>query len=183
MTPNTTVKKIIQINKSLANFWSSPHGWAPHDAANLLSSSMLHWQTELSEALEYWLSKYKLSEGELILAWSNLGSLIEGSLKLFLCVYLHSYHADDNANKLTKKGKIKLPDEATLEWLKQYYVKKNLFPEFFPLIEKVQRNRNAIHSFKKNTIEGISEFKNALSSYLELLNEIKLRLPYPDDFY
>jgi hypothetical protein len=33
-----------------------------------------------------------LSDGDLILAWANLGSILESSLRLFLGVYINDYH-------------------------------------------------------------------------------------------
>ncbi|WP_272480015.1 hypothetical protein [Aquibacillus koreensis] len=45
----------------------------------------------------------KAEDGDLILAWANLGTLVEGTIKLFLSVYLNDY-LDDSTNYKNKKG-------------------------------------------------------------------------------
>ena len=84
------VEKIISLNDKLSAFWASAHGWAPEDAANLLSKSRLDWQVSLSETLHLW---------ELILAWANLGALLEGTLKLFFSIYYSDFQTDIEALK------------------------------------------------------------------------------------
>ncbi|WP_176494699.1 hypothetical protein [Anaerocolumna aminovalerica] len=38
------VNSIISLNKHFNEFWSNAQGWAPVDAAGLLSKSRLDWQ-------------------------------------------------------------------------------------------------------------------------------------------
>ncbi|WP_156918451.1 hypothetical protein [Bradyrhizobium sp. Cp5.3] len=45
------VQRIIKLNDGLQKFWSKSHGWAPVEAAGLLSKSRLDWQVSLSETL------------------------------------------------------------------------------------------------------------------------------------
>lgn len=53
----------------------------PLEAAELLSRSRLDWQVHLATCLRDWLpGERKLTEGHLILAWANLGALIEVGL-------------------------------------------------------------------------------------------------------
>ena len=82
--------------RKLARFWKAAHGWAPIEAAGLLSKARLDWQVSLSSSLRNWLRDppAALSDGDLILAWTNLGALIEGTLKLFLSVYYNDFQAD-----------------------------------------------------------------------------------------
>src|SRR5277367_5623413 len=91
MDMKEVVLKIVRLNKGLAVFWGNSEGWASIDAANLLSRSRLDWQVSLSESLRYWIGEDKLSDGDLILAWANLGSLVEGTMKLFLSVFYDDY--------------------------------------------------------------------------------------------
>tara|TARA_Y100001934_G_scaffold209003_1_gene247261 strand:+ start:3102 stop:3665 length:564 start_codon:yes stop_codon:yes gene_type:complete len=169
---------ICNKNKSLYEFWSTAHGWAPESAANLLESSMLKWQFELSETLKIWCEKgHNITDGELILAWTNLGALLEGSMKFFLCVYLEDYHAEEE--KIKNFGKEILPDEAMLKGLIDFYKKKELFLEFVPLFEAVQTKRNAIHSFKYRDIGSFSDFENSLKDYYSFLCDIDGTIPYP----
>ncbi|TWG25029.1 MULTISPECIES: hypothetical protein [Geobacillus] len=46
------VEKIIELNEHLNRFWSSVIGWAPVEAANLLSKSRLDWQVSLSYSVK-----------------------------------------------------------------------------------------------------------------------------------
>ena len=93
------VEKIISLNDKLSAFWASAHGWAPEDAANLLSKSGLDWQVSLSETLHLWIDRYPMTDGELILAWANLGALLEGTLKLFFSIYYSDFQTDIEALK------------------------------------------------------------------------------------
>jgi hypothetical protein len=43
--------RIEILNRDLARFWSAAHGWAPPEAAGLLSKSRLDWQVSLSASL------------------------------------------------------------------------------------------------------------------------------------
>ena len=49
-----TVNKIVELNEHIRSFWSKSHGWAPIDAANLLSKSRLDWLVLLSHSLYKW---------------------------------------------------------------------------------------------------------------------------------
>ena len=185
------VQRIETLNRNLAGFWKNANGWAPIEAAGILSKSRLDWQVSLSSTLRMWLREppNALSDGELILAWANLGSLIEGTLKLFLSAYYNDYQ-NDIANLKTanvydaKKGGSKSPDGLTLEPLKKFCSAANLFvEEGAALIELVQARRNAIHAFKDRPIGDDAEFQNAIHCYLILLRAVNNQLPYPDDIW
>jgi len=103
------------------DFWKSAHGWAPIEAAGLLNKSMLEWQASLSSSLRMWLCSS--SDGDLILAWANIGALVEGQLKLFLSVWCNDYSADSDAIK-DKRGRLQELDGSTLEPLRQFFVKR-----------------------------------------------------------
>lgn len=181
-----TITKIIKINTELSKFWSNPHGWAPKDAAELMSKSRLDRQVSLSHCLRGWFQNITKTskEGSLILAWANLGSLIEGSLKLFLAVYYEDYKTDINSLRHKKTGKIKDPDILALEELKTFFMKKNILDDdWIKYIEYVQQKRNAIHAFKDRDIGSYGDLRKCVRKYLELLTEINSRLPYPDDIY
>ncbi len=180
-----TITKIIHINTGLAKFWSDAHGWAPKNAAELMSKSRLDRQVSLSHCLRRWFQNITKAskEGSLILAWANLGSLIEGTLKLFLAVYYVDYKNDIDALK-HKTGKIKDPDILELEELKVFFMKKSILDDkWIKYIEYVQQKRNAIHAFKDRDIGSYSELRKCVKEYLELLHEINSRLPYPDNIY
>lgn len=88
-----------------------------------------------------------MTEGELILAWTNLGTIMESWLKIFYCVYYEDYLKNP---KKDKKNKIAEPDDMTIESLKSYSIGilwNNKKSEWYCWVEKVQQRRNAIHSF------------------------------------
>ncbi|SDX89625.1 Transposase DDE domain-containing protein [Nitrosomonas sp. Nm33] len=98
-------KRIAILTQSIMNFWEGG-GWASGDAANLLDRSMLQWQASLAMSLSRWVNAS--SYGDLILAWASLGALIEGQLKLFLCVYYYDYAKDIDG--IRKRGQPIDPD-------------------------------------------------------------------------
>jgi hypothetical protein len=165
---------------------------APNPITRIATTAM-KWcaRISLSETLLIWLHEppKALTPGELILAWANLGSLVEGTLKTFLSVWYKDY-ADDlenlkKANAFDKKKDTLLePDGLRLEQLKQYFkLRKLLSAESIALIDLVQQRRNAIHAFKDKNIGTTKEFQGALRSYLAMLREVNSSLPYPDDMY
>jgi hypothetical protein len=54
-----------------------------HRSRRPIERSRLDWQVSLSSSLRNWVRDplTALSDGDLILAWTNLGALIEGTLK------------------------------------------------------------------------------------------------------
>lgn len=173
------IDRIISGNKQLASFWGSSHGWAPKEAADLMSKSRLDWQVELSKTLKLW-SFQEVEHGQLIMAWANLGALIEGTLKLFLAAYYLDYIKDGENFKF--KGEVVSPDSLALEKLKQFYRKKELLDnDWFPYIDLVQVRRNAIHAFKDRPIGNPLEFEKCVEKYLDLLITINGMLPYPEE--
>jgi hypothetical protein len=162
-------------------FWKSARGWAPIDAAGLLSRSMLEWQVSLSSSLRRWIGSS--SDGDLILAWANLGALVEGQMKLFLSVWYRDYKND--ADAVRRKGKLEDPDESKLESLRQFFVKRiwTTGEDWNGYVELVQTRRNAIHAFKTRDLGSFDEWRTQLCKHLLFLRDMNKRLPYPDDIY
>lgn len=180
---DTVVEKIINLNTIICSFWSNSSGWAPESAADLMNKSRLDRQISLSKCLTIWISckNIEREDGALILAWTNLGSLIEGTLKLFLAVYYTDYQKDIEAFK-NKKGNLNDPDILSLERLRIFFNKKKLWSKRWGIfVLKVQRYRNAIHAFKDRNIGDFEEFEECIRQYLLLIQEINSLLPYPDD--
>ena len=92
-----TIDKIVERNSRIRAFWSSAHGWAPGEAADLLSRSRLDLQVSMSETLHYWSDRS--GPGDLVLGWANVGALVEGTLKFFLAVFYRDYMADPDAKR------------------------------------------------------------------------------------
>ena len=117
----------MTLNEGLRRFWTKADGWAPSEAARLLSKSRLDWQVSLSSCLKIWSKEHNSDDesGCLILAWVNLGSLVEGTMKLFMSVWYNDYMNDNEAIK--KRGRdVKDPDILSLEEMRVFFKKKNL---------------------------------------------------------
>ena len=99
------VERIVAENERIQKFWSNAHGWAPGVSARLLGKSRLDWQVALSHCLRLWVKPFTEHEGagRLILGYANLGSLVEGTMKLFLAVYYEDYRLDPDVPKKQKK--------------------------------------------------------------------------------
>lgn len=183
MPISEVIKRIYNLNEGLRVFWSKAAPWAPIGAAKLLGKSRLDWQVQLSKTLELWVQHSPEDErkARLILAWANLGSLVEGTLKLFLSVWYETYKVDVEAIK--KKDVIQDPDGLQIEPLRHFFRKRIWDDDFDKLIRNIQSRRNAIHAFKDRNIGTETDFFNALRDYLTILRYINFRLPYPDDIY
>ena len=170
----------------MRQFWIKSDGWAPIDAAKLLSKSRLDWQVSLSRCLKNWIEEPNSDEesGQLILAWVLLGSLVEGTMKLFLSVYYADYKHDIEAIK--KKGDLIDPDSLQLEEMRQYF-RKSVWREedgdWDSWILKIQQRRNAVHAFKNRDIGNFDDFFDDVRKYRKFLHYINDRLPDPDDLY
>lgn len=178
-----TIDRLIRLTENLNKFWSKADGWAPIEAAELLSKSRLDWQVSLTHCLKYWVkSKPSVEDsGNLILAWVNLGSLVEGAMKLFLSVWYKDYIKDIAAFK--KKNKVQDPDGLSLEPLRQFFHKKIWNQTWNDWVIHIQQRRNLIHAFKSKDLGSREELINDFRTYLDLLRYINFRLPYPDDIY
>lgn len=114
-----------------------------------------------------------------------MGTLIEGTLKLFLSVYYNDFRADlenlKTAGAFDHKAQTpKSPDGLTLEPLRKYVAARGLIGTGGDaLVKLVQGRRNAIHAFKHQPIGDDAEFWGAVRDYFDMLGDIDGRLPYP----
>lgn len=181
MTDEEILARIERLTHRLMAFWKNADGWAPIEAAGLLNKSMLGLQSSLATSLKRWVI-YE-SEGDLVLAWVNLGTLVEGALKLQLSVFYNDYKADSEAVKV--KGKLKDPDGVKLNDLRVFF-EKRIWDADSPhaqYVKLVQQRRNTVHAFQAKEIGSFSEFKQAIRKHLVFLRDINKMLPYPDDMY
>ena len=141
-------KTIAQETTKIMDFWKGNlAGWAPAEAAEILAETMLDWQSSLARSLENWLGRE--SDGELILAWVNLGSLVEGFLKLFLCVYYTDYVGEEKAAR-KKNGELKDVDGLEFEKLRQFF-KAVVWTE----LEKIEWDAWICHiQYRRNTVHA-----------------------------
>jgi hypothetical protein len=137
----------------------------------------------LSHCLKLWLQAPSdgAESGQIIMGWANLGSLLEGSLKLFLSVWYETYKLDIDAMK--KKDKFQNPDGLQLEPLRIFFKKKIWDTEIDSWVQHIQNRRNAIHAYKDKEIGSLEELQTYICKYLDILRYINFRLPYPDVIY
>ncbi len=173
-------RRIAILTRSIMDFWSGG-GWAQGEAADLLNKSALDWQASLAESLMRWPNT--TSEGDLILAWTNLGALVEGQLKLFLCVYYHDYAND--LDGICRRGQRIKPDGSQLEELLQFFVRRiwDVGVNWSPYVKLVQQRRNAVHAFQRRDIGWHAEWVDALRLHLSFVRDVGGGLPYPDEYF
>lgn len=179
------VDRIIEKNERIRKFWSSPHGWAPVAAAQLLSKSRLDWQVALSHCLHLWIKPFPehKESGYLILGYANLGSLVEGTMMLFLSVHYKDYRSDgsDDGTLKDNEGKLRNPDSLTFDPLRKFFKKINIFePSWDAWLSRVQQRRNAIHAFKSRNIGTHKTLLEDMRMYLDFIERIDSHLPYPE---
>ncbi|PEZ01342.1 hypothetical protein CN326_21565 [Bacillus sp. AFS018417] len=182
-----TVDKIVELNEYIQSFWSKAQGWAPIDAANLLSKSRLDWLVSLSYSLYKWENdpEQEAKYGDLILAWSNLGAIVEGSMKFFLSVFYENYKIDSNA--ITQWGQQVDPDGAMFNGLKNFF-EKSVWSDVErqdknDWLTMIQGKRNAIHAYRDRQIDNFDFFRKQVKNYLSFLIDLLERVPHPDDQY
>lgn len=63
---------------NMAVLWKNSRGIAPDTVADKLDDAMLSWMVELTDTLKIWIDKgIFMTDGELILARTNMGALVE----------------------------------------------------------------------------------------------------------
>jgi hypothetical protein len=187
---DSIIRDIIKVNDDIRRFWSEAHGWAPTAAAELLAKSRLDRQVSLSHCLSGWLESPsdENRDGRLILAWVNLGCLVEGTLKFFLSVYKHDYlsaYEDDSEIEPRAQEQCKKPrdiDCLSFEEMKRFfaqYIWTSSQKHWTHWIEKIQHRRNAVHAYKDRDICTFDEFFAEMTMYLDFLMELEGQTPRP----
>jgi hypothetical protein len=176
----TTIDDIVCVNAFLNNFWGNG-GWAPSKGRKLLSEARLDRQVELSRTLSIWLEPPNGddSEGRLILAWANLGVLVEGTMEWFLCVFEHHYA---KAPETDRHGNRVEPDDVWFARLCSYFVRQvGQTPEFDRLCTRIRRRRNAVHAYSDRPIGTWAEWNEFVIDYRRFLVHFAMAVPYPDE--
>jgi hypothetical protein len=177
------ISDIIRINEHIRDFWRDG-GWAPQRAAALLSKARLDRQVSLSRTLRIWTGECDNDDvdGQLILAWANLGSLIEGTMKWFLCVFASDY----DANPVKRNSGTELePDELFFGQMCGFFEKvvwaRSTVDRFSRWINMVRERRNAIHAYRDREIGTFSDFHKSVIKYRQFLLDCEGTVPYPDE--
>jgi len=183
------VARIAKLNDGIRDFWSAAHGWAPADAADLLARARLDRQVSLSSCLALWEAESDVPErrdGSLVLGWANLGALVEGTMKWFLCVYRADYPEDEGVLRKGKKRELIEPDALMFEQLRQVFARhvwiESERGEYDRWLAMIQDRRNAIHAYRERDIGDLAALHHAIREYLDFLRELHGRIPgYPDE--
>lgn len=174
------VLKIITKNQTL--IWQDVHGIAPDKVAIKMDDAMLRWLVDLTDCLNIWIKKgQQMTEGELILARTNLGAIVESWLKFFYCIFYEQYLKKP---KLNGKKKIIEPDDMTIEKLKTYstgILWDSKQSAWYCWVEKVQKRRNAVHSFKYKDIGTPQDFLNDVEKLYDFVDMLQDHFPPVED--
>ena len=168
MEKNTREKfqQLCEITHSTEKMWNNARGFAPDSVADKLDVAMLHWLTELTDALKIWIDiGLDMTDGELILARTNLGAIVEFWLRFFYCVYYEDYIKDPI---LDHQGKMREPNKETFEELKKFSNGRlwhDNATRDYKFVDEIQHRRNSIHAF---------EFKN-IGIPKDFLKDIELK--------
>ena len=194
---NDHVAEIARCHQKFNFEWRNLHGWAPPEAAQMLADARLDWLASLAECLKLFSPPQKDGDfGRLILAWTTLGSLLEGSMKFFLAVYYEDFKNTFSgaipapairSSKLwdRKAGRPNTPEAAQLNDLKEFF-KLHVWEldaaeceRLMEFVGIVQQRRNAIHAFKTRELGNWPEFECATKQYAEFISD-KIAGSLPD---
>lgn len=176
-----------KLTEKQTKFWKETRGISPDDVADRLDDAALEWLNDLTQTLQIWIDKDdSMTDGELILARANLGSVVESWLKFFYTVYYDDY-SKQPATKKTKSGNVMIePKNMSFDQLKQFSIKtlcdNNPNSKLYIFIDSVQHKRNAIHSFNKREIGTPSEFLDDIDGLYDFVNEIADRFKPREDY-
>ena len=128
--------------------WKNIHGIATEDTANIMDKAMLNWLTELTNTLEIWINKgLNLTTGELILARTNLGSIVEFWLRHFYTAYYEDYQNNPitNKNNVAKNAQ----KDASFDELKKFstgILWKDDTDPMYKWVDSIQHKRNLLQA-------------------------------------
>lgn len=180
-----SLEQIRSKTKATIQSWSETCGLAPEGVTDKFDAAMLNWMNDLTDSLDIWIAKsLDMTDGELILAWTNLGALVECWLRFFYCAYYEDYM---KSPKLGKKGKPLEPDDKamTFDYLIQYskgILWDSLQDPLYLWVYQIQRYRNAIHAFSYREIGHPSDFILNIGQYSLFVDEVIDRLPPIEDY-
>jgi hypothetical protein len=183
MDLHQAISDIIRINEHILNFWGNG-GWVGGDAAGLLRSSRLDWQVSLAKTLRLWRDNPVQDEvdGRLILAWANLGALVEGTMKWFLSVFYDDYQCNPVKQK---KDAVSDPDELIFIKMNTFFMNivwtESQKRQWGPFVETVRNRRNAIHAYQDRDLGSFMELQSSIITYRSFLLALEGQVPYPEE--
>ena len=162
--------------------WKESRGVAPDSVADKMDDAMLSWMSELTDTLKIWIDKgIFMTDGELILARTNMGALVESWLKFFYCVFYEDYIK----NPKTVKGKMVEPNNMKFEDLKNFsngILWDDNKSAMYIWVDKIQHYRNAVHAFNYRDIGTAVEFMSDMDEFYKYVGHILNHIPPLEDF-
>lgn len=175
--------EILKIQTSnTALMWKASRGIAPDSVADKMDDAMLPWMSELTDTLKIWIDKgILMTDGELILARTNMGALVESWLKFFYCVFYEDYVK----NPQMAKGKMIEPNNMKFDALKTFstgILWDDTSSPMYMWVDKIQHYRNAVHAFNYRDIGTAIEFMSDLDEFYKFVEHILNRIPPIEDY-
>lgn len=174
---------ILRIQTSnTALLWKEARGIAPDSVADKMDEAMLSWMVDLTDTLKIWIDKgLSMTDGELILARTNMGALVESWLKFFYCAFYEDYLN----NPLMKQNKMIEPNKMKFEDLKNFSIGilfENNQDPLYLWVDKIQHYRNAVHAFNYRDIGTPADFISDIDEYYKYVDTILNRIPPVEDY-
>ena len=185
----SAISEIIASNERIQKFWTEEaSGWSPTATADMLENSSMDRLVSLSHSLRLWTDPCadEDREGRLILAWANLGILVEGSMTWFLCVFESDYAKQPMK---TRTGFDLRPNRLRFEEMCRFFSEHvwidSQRAEWDDWLAKVRSFRNAVHAFIHRDIGNWNDRQDAVVRYHAFIGELDGRVPYPEatDYY
>lgn len=185
----SAIDQIIASNERIQRFWTKEaSGWSPTATAELLENSRMDRLVSLSHSLRLWTDPCadEDREGRLILAWANLGILVEGTMTWFLCVFENDYAKQPMK---TRTGFDLRPNRLRFEEMCRFFSEHvwidSQRAEWDDWLANVRSFRNAVHAFNHRDIGNWNDWQDAVVRYHEFIGELDGRVPYPEarDYY
>ncbi len=173
------IKDLIGMTEDIVSFWSRDvviKDWAPDEVADELTKISFTKVISIVHSLDLFVDKDELTDGELLLAWTQLGSIAEWYLKFFLCVSAVDYLK--NPKYWPNKIDIISPHDLRFEYAKQVFRAESILDkDLIEIIEVIQYNRNAIHLTDFREIADEDTYRRAVHGFIKIVSEIYIRLP------
>lgn len=164
--------EIARLTRETMNSWKlMARGWAPEAAADIIDTAMLDQQVSLAHCLRRWETSH--SDGELILAWANLGALVEGQLKLLLTLYIEDAMKSEKPPQRVPSMRL----QALRDFCLANIWNKNLGFDWDAYVGKVQSRRNAIHAYEEKDFGSWTEWRECVMTHLHFIKSLSGCLP------
>jgi hypothetical protein len=174
-------ESIIAICKRWSEFWPNSGGWGTEEISEMFEQRSMDRLVSMAQSLRHWGDRLEVNatEGELILAWVNLGALVEGALKLFFCVYYNDWNNDPDAPAYKNEKRMQI--DTFFDKLIQFHLEKSEGADR-NFLENIRDQRNLIHPLKVGFVFGVEAFRESLALSANLFLSVEGRLPYPTEY-